>query len=56
MEVFTFIIEGIGKAFGVMNDYVFLPSLSILSFSVILLLPSYALRHFLVRSKELYVG
>lgn len=38
MEVFTFIIKGIGKAFGVMHDYVFLPGLSILSFSVILLL------------------
>lgn len=38
MEVITFIVTGIGKAFDVMSDYVFLPGLSILSFSLILLL------------------
>lgn len=38
MEVITFIIQGIGKAFDVMSDYVILPGLSVLGLSLILLL------------------
>lgn len=38
MEVIKFIIQGMGKAFGVMSDYVIIPGLSLLGFSLILLL------------------